>query len=131
MNTQRFAISVVAVFIFVFVLEFVVHGILLKETYESLAHLWRPEAEMKSAFMFISQILFSIMISFIFTRNFEGKGVQEGVRFGVMIGLLLGSIDIATYCYMPIPLTLTLSWFGASVLKCLGAGVLLTFTYKK
>lgn len=130
MNTKRCLISVVAVFAFVALYEWLVHGVLLMGMYEQTADIWRPKGEENMAFIFLSQILFSVMIAFIFTRNYEGKGIGEGVRFGSYMGLLLASIQVGTYCYLPIPLALTLAWVVAEVLKGIGSGVVLSFTYK-
>jgi hypothetical protein len=130
MNTKRFIISSILVFIFVFAFDFVVHGILLKDAYGQTAHLWRPEAEMKMPFMVMSQVSFSLVIAFLFTRNYEGKGIGEGLRFGLLIGLLIGALQLGTYCYMPIPLCLTLFWVAAETVRGLGAGIVLALSYK-
>ena len=131
MNKKRYVISLFVVFVFVFLYEFLVHWFLLKDIYTQTAQLWRPEEEMNMFFMFMSQFGFSAVIAYIFTLHYEDKGIGEGIRFGLCIGLLLGSIDIATYSYMPIPMVLTLSWVLASLLKGLGSGVILSLVYKR
>lgn len=131
MNVKRYVIAVIAVFIFVFLYEYLLHGMLLTDLYEQTKNLWRPENEHNMAFIIASQLGFAIMMTYIFTCNYEAKGIGEGVRYGLYIGLLLGAIDLGTYCYMPIPLTLTLSWVGGSIVKGLGSGVVLALTYKK
>ena len=131
MNTKRLTLSFVAVFVFVFLYDFAVHGQLLTELYEQTSNLWRPKGEHKMEFIFASQVLFSAMIAYIFTRNHENKGIRESVRFGLMIGLLIGATQIGTYCYMPIPLALTLSWTVAEIVKGLGAGIVLALVYKE
>ncbi len=130
MNTKRCILATIAVFVFVFVSDFLIHGQLLKDIYEQTAHLWRPQSEHNMAFMLASQILFSLVITVIFSRHYEAKGIGEGFRFGLLIGLLLGTIQLGTYCYMPIPLSLTLSWVAASLVKGLGSGLALALTYK-
>jgi hypothetical protein len=131
MNKKRYVISLFVVFVFVFLYEFLVHWFLLKDIYTQTAQLWRPEEEMNMFFMFMSQLGFSAVIAYIFTLHYEDKGIGEGIRFGLCIGLLLGSIDIATYAYMPIPMVLTLSWVLASLLKGLGSGVVVSLVYKR
>ena len=131
MNKKRYVISLFVVFVFVFLYEFLVHWFLLKDIYTQTAQLWRPEEEMNMFFMFMSQIGFSAVIAYIFTLHYEDKGIGEGIRFGLCMGLLLGSIDIATYAYMPVPMVLTLSWVLASLLKGLGSGVVLSLVYKR
>lgn len=131
MNTTRFIIASIAVFVFVFVFEFVVHGVLLRDAYEATAQLWRPREEYKMPFMLLSQVSFAAIIAFIFTLNYEDKGLAEGFRFGLYIGLLLASLEIATYSYLPVPLSLALAWVGAALVKALGSGLVLAATYRK
>ena len=131
MNKKRYVISLFVVFAFVFSYEFLVHGFLLQDIYTQTAQLWRPEEESNMLFLFTSQLCFSAVFAYIFTLNYEGRGIGEGIRFGLYIGMLLGSIEIGTYCYMPIPMVLMLSWVLASLLKGLGSGVILSLVYKR
>ena len=133
MNTKRFILSFIAAFIFIFGFEFVWHGMLLMETYEQTAQFWRPMDDHEQYFhiMVISQLAQAFLLTFIFTRAYEGKGIMEGVRYGIYIGLLLASLDFAVYCYMPLPFTLILSWMGSSLIKCVGVGTILALVYKK
>ena len=130
MNVPRFIISSIVVFVFVFLFEFLFHGVFLTGLYEETTHLWRPVGERNMAFILMSQIFFSFIAVFIFTRNVEGKGICEGFRFGLYLGLVLGSLQLATYFYLPIPLTLTLGWVAAGVLKGLGSGIVSSLIYK-
>ena len=131
MNKQRYAISVLVAFVFIFLYEFLVHGKLLMDLYTQTKELWRPEGEGNMLFLFASQLGFAAVAAYIFTLHYEGKGVGEGVRFGLCIGMLVGSIEIGTYCYMPIPMVLMLSWVLASLVKGLGTGVVLSLVYKR
>ena len=131
MNMKRFIFSAIAILVFVFLFEFLVHGVLLQGIYMETAHLWRTQEESPMIFMFLSQLGFSLMAAFIFTRHFEAKGMGEGVRYGLMIGLLLGSIQVGTYCYMPIPGMLTAAWVLAALVKGLGSGVIASLVYRK
>ena len=130
MNIKRFIISSIAVFVFVFLFEWLFHGVILKGIYDQTAQLWRPEGEHKMVYLFLGQICFSVIAAFIFTRNYEGKGIGEGLRYGLYVGLVLGSVQLATYCYMPIPLVLTLGWVAAGMLKGLGSGIVSSLVYR-
>ncbi len=130
MNVKRFIISSIAVFVFVFLFEWLAHGVILKGIYDQTAQLWRPEVEHKMVYLFLSQICFSVIAVFIFTRNYEGKGIGEGLRYGLYVGLVLGSVQLATYSFMPIPLVLMLGWVAAGMLKGLGSGVVSSLVYR-
>ena len=131
MNKQRYLISALVVFVFMFLYEFLVHGFLLKDIYNQTAALWRPEEEYKMLVMCVSQLGYSAVVAYIFTLHYESKGIGEGIRFGLCIGMLLGVIEIGKYSYMPIPLVLMLSWVLAALLLGLGSGVVLSLVYKR
>ena len=132
MNIKRFVMAAVAAFVFVFAFEFVLHGILLKSIYEATSNLWRPmgSGTKYSLFMLMSQAGYSAVAAFIFTRHYEARGIGEGVRFGLYIGLLLASLEVGTYCYLPIPVKLTIAWVVGGLLKGLGTGTAVALVYK-
>ncbi len=132
-NIPRFLLSVVAGFIFVFGLDFVVHQNLLVELYEQTKDLWRFEETMAEFFpLYLGHSLLLVVITgFIFTRHFEGKGVCEGLRFGAMIGVLLALMSSCSYIWMPIPLALALGWAVSGFATGLGLGVIYSLIYRK
>ena len=131
MNTKRFVLAFVATFVFVFLFEGLWHGVLMMPLYEATEPVWRPRAESSMAFLTLGQLLYALLFTYIFTRNYEARGIGEGLRFGLLMGLLVGSIQVGTYSYLPIPVSITLLWVLAEVLKGLGAGVILSLTYKE
>ena len=133
MNMKRFLLCVVVGFVFVFLYEFVVHGVLLKPIYEATAALWRSEEDMKSLcpYGMLVSLAFVSLVACIFVKNYEAKGFGEGVRFGFLLGLLMGLIPASFYLYMPIPGTLALAWFFASFVETIGLGILFAFIYRK
>ncbi len=127
----RFPLIVLAGFAFTFIYEFLLHGQILMGLYEQTAHLWRPEGEMKMSLMMLNQFLTTAILAFIFTRNFEGKGVCEGMRFGIMMGLLMGVMSAAAYIWTPIPGALAIGWFFGGLGWGLGLGVVFSLIYHK
>lgn len=130
MNTNRYIAATLVVFIAVFALDFLVHGVMLKDAYTQTAHLWRPEEEANMLYMFASQLLSSAVLVFIFTRHYEGRGIGEGMRFGLMIGLFLAALELGAYCYMPIPMSLLLSWMAAVLAKGIVSGIVAAAIYR-
>jgi len=132
MNVRRYILAVAGVFAFVLGFDMIFHGQILLGLYEQTASLWRPESDHNMAFMIAEWVVFSAVVVFIFSNKpGDNKGVKEGAFFGLMIGLLIGSIQIGTYCYMPIPMALTVGWVVGSVFKGIGAGVVASLLYKK
>ena len=132
-NVPRFLIMTIAGFAFVFGFDFAVHHHLLMDLYKQTSNLWRPEETMGDYFplMLGYQFLLVVVLGYIFTRNFEGKGIGEGLRFGLALGVLLGLSAAASYIWMPIPLELALSWAIAGLLQAVGLGVIYALLYKK
>lgn len=133
MNKKRFALATIAGSVFIFLYEMLVHGHLLKPIYEETKDLWRPEEAMAeyASLMISIQFLFVAILCFIFTRNYEEKGMDEGVRFGAMMGVLLGLMAFAPYVWMPISMTLAVAWAGVTFIELLLLGIIFSLTYKK
>ena len=131
MNTKRFVMATLAVMVVIFAFDFIVHGILLKEAYIRTAELWRPEDEHNMPFMMLSQLLFAGFFTFLFTRNYQKKGVQEGVRYGLYVGALLASIELCKFCYMPVSFGLVFAWMASALIGCVLGGVVVASVYKK
>ena len=132
MNIKRFSLCSFVGFIFIFIYEYLIHGVLLVPTYELTPQLWRPMESMQEfmPIMTAVQLLTAAILCFIYTRHHEGKGISEGLRFGAMLGLLIGMLSFSSYAYMPISITLGLSWFGACFVKTIGLGVIFSLLYK-
>jgi hypothetical protein len=122
---KRTIIAVMAVFLAWSILDFFVHGLILRPTYEATANLWRPMAEMKMALMYFVTLVFSICFVTIYRLMVEPKTLQSGIKFGVLFGLATGiSMGFGSYSYMPIPLSLAWSWFFGSWIEAITAGVI-------
>ncbi len=131
MNKKRYVKALIATFVVIYAMDFMVHGVILASWYERTAVLWRAPDTMHMWIMFISQLLFAVVFVYIFTTNYENKGLAEGVRYGSYIGALLATIDLGTYCYLPVPFVLTLAWIVASFVKCVLGGLAACAAYRK
>lgn len=130
-NIPRFLGCVIAGYAFLFGFDYVVHHILLMDIYTQTMDLWRPEEEMSFPLMIAYNVLLVAILGFIFTRNYEEKGIGEGLRFGVSMGALLALMNAASYIWMPIPLELALGWGGAGLGAAIGIGIIFSLIYKK
>ena len=135
MNVKRFIAAVLFAFVFIFAFQWLYHGVLLMDTYKATPNLWRP-MDPKAAptiycyFMMISEFFMAFMLTFIFTRNYEGKGMGEGLRYGLYVGLLLAAIDLGKYAYMPVAFPLVASWMLGSLAVGMGAGLVIAAIYR-
>jgi hypothetical protein len=130
---KTFWIGFIVVYIVWQVIGFVVHGIMLNDTYMSMWQVFRAEAEMNSMMwmMFLSSALYLFLFCYIFTKGYEGKGVGEGLRYGLLMGLFM-SIPMAIDQYVVYPITsnLALIWFVGGVVSFMIAGAIFAAIYK-
>ena len=125
---KKLMVGTIVVFVFVFIFDWVFHGMLLKGMYQQTADLWRPESDMKKymVWMLLSQLLFALFMCINFARAHECKGIAGGVQFGLAIGGILAAMNIGMYAYLPLPsLALPLIWTIAGFAQTIGIGVIL------
>jgi hypothetical protein len=136
MNTKRWGLASLAVFAVIFILEGVIHGVLLAGLYQQTASIWRPQAEMQGLmwFMWVGYLIFAPLIVLIYTKGYEANkgGVGQGVRYGLIIGILLSAPQsLGWYAVLPIPGVLAFYWFIAGVVESLAAGAAVGAIYRQ
>ena len=133
MNIKRFLFAFVALFLFMFGYETLIHGFLLKNVYLETPTIWRSYAQMMSYIPFNTIImgLIALWLTFIFTRLFKEGGVKNGLRFGLYFGVLSGIQAAGAYYYLPISIMLAGYWFIAYVLESIIGGYLIGLIYRK
>jgi hypothetical protein len=123
--SKRTILAIIAVFIPWSILDFLIHGLILRPTYEATANVWRPMDEMKMALMYFVTLVFSICFVTIYGLMVGQKTLLSGIKFGILFGLATGiTMGFGSYSYMPIPLSLAWSWFFGSWIEAITAGVI-------
>ena len=125
MNVKRYVLAVVAVFIAFGIVDYLVHSLMLHETYAAMQGVWRADMMDKMWLMPVLNLVFTVMFVYIFTLNYEAKGLMEGVRYGLLMGLLIGPMGMfSQYAMYNVPLWLAWTWFGyVLVSMVVGGGV--------
>jgi len=122
---KRTLLAVVAVFIAWFIMNSILHGVLLRPTYEATANLWRPMDQMNMPLIYFVTLVFSACFVLIYGLLVGQKSLLSGIKFGVLFGLATGTtMGFGSYSYMPIPLTLAWSWFFGSWIEAIIAGAI-------
>ena len=70
------------------------------------------------------------VVTYLFTRHFENKGIDEGVRFGFYVGLLLAVVHLGSYVWMPVTGALVVGWIVSSLFWGVLSGVILGWLYR-
>ena len=135
MNTKKFIISFIVVFLLLEITNYIVHMVILGPTYASdaISYLYRTQEEMMSKMwiMYIMDLIWSFMFVFIFVRGYENKGILEGLRFGFYIGIFYVMVQAYnTYVIYPLPYSLAFQTFVYGLVQVLILGVATALIYK-
>lgn len=133
MKNRTFWIGWIVVFIVMQALGYVIHEVMMGDTYEKLASIFRPEAEMMDMMwmMMVSGAVTLFMFCYIFTRGYEGKGIMEGVRYGALIGFLMaGPMAIDPHVIYPVPADVASIWLVSGIMSLMIAGAVFAAIYK-
>jgi hypothetical protein len=122
---KRTILAVVGVFIAWSILDFILHGLLLRSTYEATANLWRPMDQMNMPLMYFVTLVFTVCFVLIYRLLVGEKSLVSGIQFGALFGLATGiSMGFGSFSFMPIPLTLAWGWFFGSWIEAIVAGTI-------
>jgi hypothetical protein len=133
MNVGRYLIGSLVVFVFIFLIEYVFHGILLSGWYEQQMQLLRPEAEANAYFiwMILGYLILSFGFCFVFLKGYENKGCGEGIRYGLYVGIaFIVSTNLINYAVIPYPGKWIVAWnIGYPIIMML-AGMIFAMIYR-
>ncbi len=123
---KKFILAVIAIFILFSVLDYIMHGIILCQSYEATPTLWRPTAEMKMGLCQFVVLVGTIIFVWIYAGFFAKRGVGTGIKYGLLYGIAAGlGMGFGSYAAMPIPYNVALTWFIGTVIKLVLAGLVL------
>lgn len=133
MINKSFWIGFVVVYIVWQIIGFLLHGVMLQDTYAGMWQVFRPESQMNNMMwmMFVSSALYLLLFCYIFTKGYERKGIGEGLRFGLLMGLFLSiPMSIDGYVLYPLPANIVAIWFVSGVVTFMIVGAIFAAIYK-
>ncbi len=130
-SKKKFLITTCVVFIYTYATDFVIHGLILGDTYKATAHLWRPEIDMKAKciYMMGGHLIMAFFFTLIFLKGYKGTGYKEGLRYGKLIGLYSAGPSLITYAVMPIPCKIIAIWIVAGLVQAVIGGAIAACMY--
>jgi hypothetical protein len=134
MDNKRWIQASVAAFVVLFVLEFIIHGMMLQGIYQQTALVWRPMEELQKTMwmMWLGYLIFAPFFALIFIKGYEKNkpALDQGIRFGVLVGLALAPMQsLAWYSVLPIPGNLAFYWFLGGMVEFIALGVTVAMVY--
>lgn len=130
MKWKAFLLASLAVFVALQILDYLIHGVILMPTYESLKHIFRPDMGTKTWIFVLVGLIWSVLFTLIFVKGYEARGWLEGVRFGLLIGLFWAiPMAYGSYAMYPIPYSLALQWFLYGLAETILVGIVVALVY--
>ena len=127
---KRYFLAVVGLFIIWSLLDFVIHGLILADSYKATAEMWRPMDEMKMALMYSVTLVYAVVFVCIYAGYFTEKNMATGLKYGLLFGLAGGiSMGYGSYSVMPIPYNMAHTWFWGMIVEGAVGGLLLGFIF--
>jgi hypothetical protein len=128
MNHKRGFPAFLAAFVFIFLFEFLWHGMLMKSAYMETATLWRTEP------MFPLLILGQAVIAFAFTGLYVSKvgvnSVATDMGYGIVIGILCTGGDLIRFSVQPLTVKILWMWIVGGLVEFAIAGAIVGAIYK-
>jgi len=122
----------VAVYVVMSLTNFVIHQVLLRDTYMTLVQsgMMRGEEAGMMWIYFVTALVVSFFFTLIFSKGYNGTGVGEGIRFGFYAGLMMVTpFAYDSYASLPIPYGLALQWFLYGMIQYLILGVVVSMVF--
>ena len=128
---KRTILAVVAVFVAWALMDFIIHGVILKGAYAATPMLWRPMAEMKMGLLYFTILVHAGAFVYIYARFVTEKGISTGTLFGFIYGLGAGiSMGYGSFSVMPLPYAMAFVWFMGSVIEATIGGLIAAMIVK-
>ena len=134
-NCKSASITGVVLIVIYFLMNFLTHGVILKNIYMQNASIWRPESEIQSLMylMLIGEAIFAFFYAMIVAAGYDNTkpGLGQGVRFGLLMACMIAPFSaLVWYVILPIPGELALYWFIADFVAMMVLGVAAGLIYK-
>jgi hypothetical protein len=124
-SMKKSALAILGVFVAWSVMDFVIHGMILKPSYAATVSLWRPMGEMKMSLMYFTVFISALGFVLIYSLFFSQKGISTGLKYGLLYGLSVGlPMGYGTYSVMPIPYFMAFTWCFGSIIEAMVAGLI-------
>lgn len=136
-DCRRVAKAAVAAFVAFNILEFLVHGALLKRVYHAARYmtLWNPEPVMNARRWpaLLGYAALSWVVARVYAQGYEPEkaALEQGLKCGALLGLLLFSYHAAVdFMVYPVSGKLALAWWLAGVLELTIVGAVVSTVYR-
>lgn len=134
MQNKKFWFSVIAVWLVMFVTDWVLHGWWLGGLYQSTAQFWKPEDEMQK-WMWVAwfgNFIFSWSFVWIYTKGISGDNYwHQAFRYALAI-LMVSKwpAQIGMWAYSAYPSELIWKWMVVAFVQAMACSFVMTWTWQ-
>ncbi|MDZ7764726.1 MAG: hypothetical protein U5K00_09900 [Melioribacteraceae bacterium] len=123
---KKLLLSILAVFVAWQILDYLIHGVILMDAYESTKEMWRPMEEMSMPLMMLVSLLVAATFCYIYYAYISNKNLNTALKYSLVYGLGFGiSFGYGSYAAMPIPYYMAFVWFLGTVVEVVIAGLII------
>ncbi len=131
MDMKKTVIATVAGFVLQMGGSYLLHSVILMNSYMATSDLWRTEEAMghRMWVMIVAQFLFTLGAVLIYQRGAERKSpIGQGIRFGILLAMV-STVPAALIQYVttPMPHTIAFHWIIGEGVLCVLLGLLIAF----
>lgn len=132
MNIKRFGLTYLAVFGFIFIFDWVFHGLILADLYKQTGYHWRDLDEMQQMMpiMLIGQLIIALVVCLVFTDAKKLRKPFEGLKLGSILSLFFIGDILIRYAVEPLPKKLILLWIIGMFVQFTVAGLISAVVYR-
>jgi hypothetical protein len=122
---KKILLGGIAIFVAWEILDFLIHGVILRSTYATLGNMFRAQGEMKMGLMAVVVLIAAVVFAAVYAWFVNPKGLATGVKFGLVWGFAGGvMMGYGSYAAMPVPYVMALAWFLGTWVEFTVAGLL-------
>ena len=126
---KKFLLGTVAVFIVWQVLDYLIHGVLLMDTYTATADMWRPEMNM--GLLMVVGLIAAAAFVYIYAAFVGNQSTATALKYGLVYGIGAGvSMGYGSYAVMDIPYNMALIWFLGAIVEALAGAYAMSLVVK-
>jgi len=126
-NFKKATIGILLSFIFIFIIQFLIHGIMMQNLYMETADFWRAPEDMNMPLMALFQFCYALFFGIAVYSMARREGSMEAISIGLPIGLILAVTVLSTYVFMDLPIEIPLIWAITRLIEALGMSFILGF----
>ncbi len=133
MNVNRYIVGSLVVFVYLMIIEWFFHSVIMRGMYQEGLSLFRSRADAGSfaIWMILGFLVLAFGFCYIFTKGYENKGIGEGIRYGLYVAFAFSiSSVLGNYSVFPYPVAWAVAWIIGYLIIMVLAGLIFSLIYR-